>query len=201
MKWIKKSETILFIIILIFLSLLIATHWKYSVSWEAIVQTIGSMFGVLIGSFLAGRYAINSVREQVKYDKEKVNESRTESEMKYELFLKNHIAILIKSANSIGFYIKEHESGLNVYELDFINKIKVTIKEMKTILDRLYNIDPFHISLKQYEFLGEMNEILYDLESNLEAYLAVTESIDARRHSEEVYELSYKLIKHARKYF
>ncbi|MBX0358938.1 hypothetical protein [Halobacillus sp. Nhm2S1] len=200
MKWIKKPEFSLFFIIIIFLSLLIATHWKYNVGWEAIVQTIGSMFGVLIGSFLAGRYAINSVKEQVNYDKEKVKQQEEISERKYDLFLKGHINIIKKCTRSIEFYIKEHETGLNVYEVDFIEKIEITINEMKNIFDRVYNIDPIHISFKQYKFLGEMYEMLHEIESSLEAYQSVTDEDDVRINAEKIYSRAKKLNEYAWNY-
>lgn len=52
-----------------FLGLLISTHWKYGVSFDAIVQTIGSVFGVLIGSYLAGNHAIRVMQEQIRNEK------------------------------------------------------------------------------------------------------------------------------------
>lgn len=69
MSLFRKSETYTLILILVFLGLLIGTHWKYGVSFDAIVQTIGSMFGVLIGSFLSGKYAISVMQKQIKNEK------------------------------------------------------------------------------------------------------------------------------------
>jgi hypothetical protein len=169
----KKTESMILIIIIIFLGLLIATHWVYAVRWEVIIQTMGSMFGVLIGSFLAGSYAVKSVRNQIDYDRKKEETKDKERLLKAFSLYKYDLKTLSLASGHLDFYVKEYETGLNIYEIDYEQEFNKSMERIIEIKNSLLNINLDFLTVEANDMIRDIIGSIRSLQLEVDAYLAL----------------------------
>ncbi|MBF0705395.1 hypothetical protein IQ283_02165 [Alkalihalobacillus hwajinpoensis] len=188
----KKKALSLFLIVMVFITLMIALHWKYNISLETIIQVIGSMFGILIGSYLTGRYAVNSVREQISHNEQQKRDEIESRQSKYNIFLRIHLNLIRNEAKSINSFMNLNAHPVNPYNVDPLEKVENAFLKIKDTISLLFSISPDYISEDNYRLLGEVNNKIYETERAYEGFLA-TEEEEQRSHFDEVKKLSNQL--------
>lgn len=175
------------IVLILFVFGIVLSHFLYDeVELSTVIQVLGSLFGITVGSFLTGRHAFHTYKKQVEQQKkEKQNENDTKQE-KYNIFLSIHLNIILNDAKSIRFFMRQQLTQ-NIYNVDPIKEINKSLSNIKQVINQLFNIDPSYISKDNYILLGKIYNKTYDIENSFNGYLATEE--------EESYILSQEVIK------
>ncbi|MBD1223275.1 hypothetical protein [Virgibacillus halodenitrificans] len=196
MKKIKKNfESIYIFLLLIFFVVILLSLWVLydEITLNTVILVLGSLFGIAMGSFLTGRHAFNTFKNQVvlkELDEQRQIEIKQE---KYNIYLSIHLNIILNNVRSIEYFMNL-EIGHNNYNVNPTEEIKKSINEIKEVIKQLFQIDPSYISKDNYRLLGKIYSIKSDIENSFNGYLA-TEEEESIMLSKNVIKKSQNLIK------
>src|SRR5690625_3225175 len=103
------------IVILFFGGSIIGIYYTYEeVKLDTVIQVLGSIFGIAVGSFLTGSYAIKTFNNQVEHSKNEAKEKSEERQKKYDIFLDIHLKVILGEVKQLPFFMSLETDG-NMY--------------------------------------------------------------------------------------
>lgn len=159
---------VLLIIVVVIVGL--SPHYL-GVDWGSVLQVYGTLFGVVIGSYLSGVYATDIVKREMDYNKELIRESKKETELKNVIIIKSNLAVLRREFRSIVFHAESLDRGHNGFENDPLESLVESFTKVTKSLDSLREINPEFITIYNLKLIYEIFTKFNDIERQYDAYL------------------------------
>lgn len=133
-----------------------------TITWtEVIIPGLFTLAGATIGALLAGKYAVNAVKNQLKYDKQN----------KRIDMLDNHLKISIEFISRLKFileYVEEFESNFLPISIKLEEEFIKSINRLKTYIEGEYDyLKSLPILNLPYDYYISHQKSIYFLESIL----------------------------------
>lgn len=140
------------------------TYWH-----ELVIPGIFTLIGAFLGAWLAGQKTIESVKEQIDYDRRKEKHVRIERHKKDVLIVQRYIDDLVEYAGQLHFFIGENETSRHKYGVPLVEEIIDLHKEILITKDCLDRIERDYLSLEiVHKIQGLLSSLTrIDLELNV----------------------------------
>jgi hypothetical protein len=142
-------------------------HWIIGL----FIPGIFTIFGAYWGAKVAGGKSVQAVKQQIQYDRDKNEMYRRERFAKSIPILSRHIDCLMNYFRHLEFLIKENETGLNVYEIDFDKEIKEEFEKILFSKKSIEAIDIDLLSVKSNDLIQKTLFIITEIDTYLDTYL------------------------------
>ena len=147
------------------------TGLDYKWFFGLIIPGVATLFGAYWGANKAGQKSVEAVKQQIIYDREKSEKYRVERYLKLVPILRRQIDSLFNYFRQLEFLIRENETGLNVYEIDFSEEITNEFGKILIVKDAIEKFDIDYISIEINENLQRVLFIITELDTYLDTYL------------------------------
>lgn len=137
----------------------------------AIFSGVCTLLGAYWGAAIAGKKALESVKEQITYDREKEEERRNEERQKVVPILNRYINNLHDYLRHLEFLIEEEKTGLNVYEIDLREQANLTMTEILNTTHSLERINNNTLTIELNEKLQLALSLIIKLRMLMDTYV------------------------------
>ncbi|BCB04784.1 hypothetical protein [Bacillus sp. KH172YL63] len=135
------------------------------------IPGVFTILGAYWGAKVAGEKSVQAVKQQIQYDRNKSEEIRKDKSAKSMPIISRYIDCLFNYFRQLEFLIKESQTGLDVYNIDFDKEIKDEFEEVLKLKESLETIDIELLTVDSNKLIQETLFIITEVDTYLDTYL------------------------------
>ncbi|MGW6299671.1 hypothetical protein [Peribacillus butanolivorans] len=121
-------------------------------SIKTFFEIIGTLLGSFLGAYIAGKYAVKVMKEQIEYDKEKDKLNRLEISLKIIKYISNGLYEGVEAVKE--FIHNSYEEEIDKQEIFYAEKY------MKTLFNKLDKLNLSEIDISIYENIQRIYDLI-----------------------------------------